>query len=405
MDFDLILAGGGLANGLIALRLAHVRPAVRVAVVEGGASIGGNHSWSSFDADVTPAQAAWTAPLMAHRWDRYSIRFPDLSRSLAAGYRTATSATLAAAVGATPTTVLTGAAIVALDATSVTLADGRTLTARAVIDGRGQPSSPAAGGQPSSPAAGGQPSSPAAGGQGASPRLHLRAQKFLGLEVELTEPHGLAGPVIMDATVAQVDGYRFVYTLPFGPRTVLVEDTYYSDGRDLAPDVLRARVHAYVAAQGWTVARVVREEVGVLPIALGGDIGAFWDAAPRVAAAGLRAALFNPITGYSFPDAVRAAELVAGLPSLDPASLYGALRHHSEATWRARGFYRFLNRMLFDAAAPDERWRVLQRFYGLDADLVRRFYAGRSTGWDKVRTMVGRPPVPIGRALGVLLRS
>ena len=382
MDFDLILAGGGLANGLIALRLAALRPDVRVAIVEAGAGIGGNHSWSSFVADVTPEQAAWTAPLMAHRWDRYSIRFPDHVRTLDSGYRTATSATLAAAIAAAGVTVLTDAEIVALEATRVTLADQRTLTATAVIDGRGQG---------------------AAGGQ--KPLLDLRAQKFLGLEVELTADHGLDGPIIMDATVPQLDGYRFVYTLPFGPRTVLVEDTYYSDGRDLAPDVLRARVLDYIAAQGWTVARIIREETGVLPIALSGDIAAFWDAAPPVAAVGLRAALFNPITGYSFPDAVRVADLIAGLPSLDAPRLYAALRHHSETTWGNRRFYRFLNRMLFDAAAPAERWRVLQRFYRLDADLVQRFYAGQSTRWDMVRTMVGRPPVPLSRALGVVLRS
>ncbi|MBC7497649.1 MAG: lycopene cyclase, partial [Sphingomonadaceae bacterium] len=136
-----------------------------------------------------------------------------------------------------------------------------------------------------------------------------------------------------------------------------------------------------------------------------GDIAAFWDAAPPVAAVGLRAALFNPITGYSFPDAVRVADLIAGLPSLDAPRLYAALRHHSETTWGNRRFYRFLNRMLFDAAAPAERWRVLQRFYRLDADLVQRFYAGQSTRWDMVRTMVGRPPVPLSRALGVVLRS
>ncbi len=387
MDFDLILAGGGLANGLIALRLAELRPEVRVAVVEAGANVGGNHSWSSFAADITADQVAWTAPLMAHRWDRYSIRFPDHVRTLDAGYRTATSATLAAAIAAAGVTVLTNAEIVALDATSVTLADQRTLTATAVIDGRGQLAPPKSDGQAPSPA------------------LDLRAQKFLGLEVELTGDHGLAGPIIMDATVPQLDGYRFVYTLPFGPRTVLVEDTYYSDGRDLAPDVLRARVFDYIAAQGWTVARVLREETGVLPIALSGDIATFWDAAPPIAAVGLRAALFNPITGYSFPDAVRVADLIAGLPTLDPPRLYAALRHHSETTWGARRFYRFLNRMLFDAAVPAERWRVLQRFYRLDADLVRRFYAGQSTGWDMVRTLVGRPPVPLSRALGVVLRS
>ena len=385
MDFDLILAGGGLANGLIALRLATLRPDIRVAIVEGGERIGGNHTWSSFAADITPEQVAWTDPLMAHRWDRYSIRFPDHGRTIRQGYRSSTSERLAAAVGATATTVLAGTPIVAVTPTSVTLADRRVLTATAVIDGRGQAPQRV---------------------NGASPPLDLRAQKFVGLEVELAADHGLAGPVIMDATVPQVDGYRFVYTLPFGPRTVLVEDTYYSDGRDLAPDVLRARVMAYIAAQGWTVARVVREEVGVLPIALGGDIGAFWAAgAAGVPTVGLRAALFNPITGYSFPDAVRTADLVAALPSLDPASLYAALRHHSVSTWQSRSFYRLLTRMLFIAAEPVERYRVLQNFYRLDDALVARFYAGQSTALDKARTLIGKPPVPLGRALAVLLNS
>ncbi|MGI4875851.1 MAG: lycopene beta-cyclase CrtY [Janthinobacterium lividum] len=388
MDFDLILAGGGLANGLIALRLAATRPGLRVAIVEGGASIGGNHTWSSFEADITPAQVAWTAPLMAHRWDRYSIRFPAHSRTLVSGYRSATSERLADAVAETAATVLTDSAVVALTPTSVTLGDGRVLTARAVIDGRGQKSEDDR------------------AQRGATPALDLRSQKFLGIEVELTAPHGLDGPVIMDATVPQHDGYRFVYTLPFGPRTVLVEDTYYSDGADLAPDLLRQRVFDYIAAQGWAVARVLREEVGVLPIALDGNIAAFWDAGDAgVPVVGLRAALFNPITGYSFPDAVRVADLVAGLPELIPPALYAALRHHSESTWGARKFYRFLNRMLFDAAEPAERYRVLQRFYRLDAALVRRFYAGRSTTWDMLRTLIGRPPVPLGRAIGVLLKS
>ena len=383
MDFDLILAGGGLANGLIALRLAALRPEVRVAIVEGGEQIGGNHTWSSFAADISAAQVAWTDPLMAHRWDRYTIRFPDHGRTIVQGYRSATSERLAAAIAATPVTVLTGVPVVALDPTSVALANQRVLTARAVIDGRGQQAQ-----------------------KGASPALDLRAQKFVGLEVELTADHGLTGPVIMDATVPQVDGYRFVYMLPFGPRTVLVEDTYYSDGRDLAPDVIRARVMDYIAAQGWTVARVIREEAGVLPIALGGDIGKFWDAAaPGMPLVGLRAALFNPITGYSFPDAVRVADLIAGLPVLTPAALYRALRHHSESTWAQRSFYRFLTRMLFIAAEPSQRYRVLQRFYKLDDGLVGRFYAGRSTALDKARTLIGKPPVPIGRALGVLLNS
>ena len=98
MDFDIVLVGGGLANGLVALRLSQLRPDVSIAVVEAGNRIGGNHIWSSFEQDLSPAQRAWTEPLIAHRWQEYSVRFPKGTRTLRAGYRTATSGLLADAV-------------------------------------------------------------------------------------------------------------------------------------------------------------------------------------------------------------------------------------------------------------------------------------------------------------------
>jgi lycopene beta-cyclase len=58
-----------------------------------------------------------------------------------------------------------------------------------------------------------------------------------------------------------------------------------------------------------------------------------------------------------------------------------------------------LNRMLFWAARPGERYRVLERFYGLPEALIARFYAARLTGLDKLRILSGKPPVPIRAAL------
>jgi lycopene beta-cyclase len=52
----LILAGGGLANGLIAWRLRQLRPQVRVLMIESGSSLGGNHTWSFHDSDLTTDQ-------------------------------------------------------------------------------------------------------------------------------------------------------------------------------------------------------------------------------------------------------------------------------------------------------------------------------------------------------------
>ena len=380
MDSDIILAGGGLANGLIALRLAQLRPDVRVTLVESGAAVGGNHTWSSFTNDLTPAQRDWTAPLFEHRWDNYQVRFPGLNRRLDAGYGSATSDRLADEVARhLPTDrILTAMPVVALTPTSVTLVDQRVLTAAAVIDGRGQ---------------------------GPTKALDLRWQKFLGLEVELAAPHGLTGPIIMDATVPQLDGYRFVYTLPFGPTRVLIEDTYFSDGNDLSPELLRQHLADYAALQGWTIVRVIREEMGILPLGIGGDIEAFWDegeaGVPRV---GLRAGMFHPVTGYSFPDAVAMADVIASLPVLDAATIYRAARDHSVTAWRSRGMYRLLNRMLFLAAHDEERRHVLERFYAHNDALVGRFYAAKPELRDWMRILSGKPPIPPLRALGTLIK-
>lgn len=380
MDFDIILAGGGLANGLIALRLAAVRPEVRVAIVETGPVIGGNHTWSSFTGDLSADQQRWTAPLFEHHWDHYAVRFPRLQRRLNAGYGSATSERLAAAVAAAlpPAALITNLPVVAITPTSVTLGDQRVLTAGAVIDGRGQ---------------------------GPTKALDLRWQKFLGLEVELAAPHGLTGPVIMDATVPQRDGYRFVYTLPFGPTRILIEDTYFSDGADLAPDLLRQHVADYAASQGWTITNVIREEMGILPLGIGGDIEAFWDegdtGVPRV---GLRAGMFHPATGYSFPDAVQMADMIAALPILNAKTIYRAARAHSVRAWQSRGMYRLLNRMLFLAAHGEERCQIMQRFYEHNDGLVSRFYAAKPELRDWMHILSGKPPISPLRAVTTLIK-
>ena len=70
--------------------------------------------------------------------------------------------------------------------------------------------------------------------------------------------------------------------------------------------------------------------------------------------------------------------------------------------WKRGRFLRGLNRMMFYAAAPEERFRILQRFYGLPADLVERFYAGKLTLADQARILSGRPPVSATKALKAL---
>jgi lycopene beta-cyclase len=374
---DLLLVGGGLANGLLALRLSQVRPDLDVRIVEGAQTLGGVHTWSFFDSDLTAAQQAWIAHLVVYRWPSYEVRFPQFDRILSTGYRSVTAERFAAVVSAAlPGRIMLGAPVVSVSETEAVLADGRRLKAKAVVDGRGPV---------------------------ATPDLALGFQKFVGLEVRLAAPHGLTMPIVMDARVDQAGGYRFVYTLPFDDRTLLIEDTRYTDGAELDRDVFRQGVMDYAARQGWVIDEVLREEDGVLPVALDGDIAAHLTRMGPTALSGLRAGLFHPTTGYSLPDAVRLADRVAS--GLQGASLTPDIRRHAGDVWAGRGFYRLLNRMLFRAARPEERYRVLERFYRLPQPLIERFYAAGSTLADKARILSGKPPVPIGAALTCLVEK
>ena len=261
---------------------------------------------------------------------------------------------------------------------SASCEDGRMFTAPLVIDGRGFSGSSA---------------------------LRLAYQKFVGLEVDLEAPHTLDSPMMMDATVPQIDGYRFLYVLPLAPRRLLIEDTRYSDSPALDVPALSAEVRRYARKRGWTISDVRRQESGVLPIVLGGDIKAFWaQIGSGIPTVGVAGAFFHPTTGYSLPQAARVAEAIADCPRLVSAEVRPLVERMSKTLWQSGGFYRRLNRMMFEAAEPDRRYAVLQRFYRLRRPLIERFYARRLTLSDKLRILTGKPPVPFVRAIRVVTR-
>jgi len=379
-DADLILVGGGLANTLIALKLADTHPNLKVLLLEKSPDIGGNHTWSFHGTDLSATQLAWLQPLICYNWVNYSVRFPGRKRTLPGSYHSITSERLAEiAAERVGNSIRTCTSVKRIEPTSIILEDGTKLTANAVIDGRGPT---------------------------ASPHLDVRFQKFVGQVVELETNHELTSPVIMDALIDQDDGYRFFYTLPFTPNTVLIEDTHYSDGSAISSTEYGAEIDRYAASQGWRIKQVLREEEGVLPITLGGNLDAFWDdgAGSAVARSGLAAALFHPATGYSLPNAMRLADKLAALQDFSTTTVYKLTRNESRGLWNQTGFYRALNRMLFLAANPRERRSILERFYGLNDSLIARFYAGQNTLADKLRILTGKPPVPIRPAFKSVFR-
>ncbi len=305
--------------------------------------------------------------------------FSALTRTLDGGYLSITSERFAAVIAqALGDRLLLNTPVASLTPGSVTLANGERLSAAAVIDGRGY-----------------QP----------SPHLTIGFQSFLGQQWRLSQPHGLTRPLLMDATVDQSAGYRFVYTLPLSADEVLIEDTHYIDRATLSSDRARQHIQEYAQRQGWQLAQLQREEQGNLPITLAGDYHAFWREKAGQPCSGLRAGLFHSTTGYSLPQAVALADLVARQPNLDAAALFNLLHAYAQRQWRRQRFFRLLNRMLFLAGRADRRWEVMQRFYRLNPGLIARFYAGQLRLTDMARILTGKPPVPVGEALRAVLKQ
>ncbi|HEU5055359.1 MAG TPA: lycopene beta-cyclase CrtY [Kofleriaceae bacterium] len=362
-EHEYVLVGGGLQNALIAMALLGRARPPSIALVERGERLGGNHTWCFHRGDLPAGGERWIDPLVAHRWAGHEVLFPTLRRRIETGYAAITSERLDAVVRERlGDGVLLGRAARAVEEHRVVLEDGEVIAGRVVIDARG----------------------PAEGGAGCG------YQKFLGVELALARPHGLEIPLLMDATVAQIDGFRFVYVLPLARDRLLVEDTYFSDGAALDRAAVRERALAYARSRGFGRGEVVREEAGVLPMPWRAD-GLPRPAAAGPLAAGYQGGWFHPATGYSFPVAARLAALVA---AVDGAALPGGpeLAQLAAAVRRQAAFARQLNRLLFRWCAPAERWQILERFYRLPEALIGRFYALDLEPQDMARILLGRPP-------------
>jgi lycopene beta-cyclase len=364
-EFDYVLVGGGLQNGLIALALLQRRPDLRLAVVEREGRLGGNHTWCFHAADVPPAAAPFVDPLVVRRWPGYEVIFPGRRRVLNQPYAAISSerfeAVLRRELEAAPgCTLFVDREAVVIAAHEVVLADGRTLTAATVIDARGPD-------------------------PGARLR-HAAFQKFVGLEVRLAGSVPPRLPIVMDARVSQERGFHFVYVLPFGGGRLLVEDTLFGDDPRLDRDAMREAARRYLDAHALTVGAVLREESGVLPMP--------WaEGAPTPRGgplvAGVRGGWFHPGTGYSFPLALRLALLIADRAPAPPGEAVDELHR---ATRRQARFVHFLNRIAFRAIRPSDRWRLMERFYALPEDLITRYYSLDLGLTDRARILLaGRP--------------
>lgn len=367
-----VLVGAGLANTLIALRLKLLHPEQPLVLLDKGDRLGGDHTWSFHVSDLAPG-CDWILPFVTCAWDGYEVRFPSYTRRFHLPYAAIRSGDLAARLKPLLGRHLRlGVDVMRLGRDHVTLGTGERIDASLVVDGRGFATGAAASGW----------------------------QTFCGLFVRTAVPHGLVEPTLMDAMVPQGAAYRFFYVLPWSEDRLLIEDTRYADAPERDEAASSRDIEAYAQRRGFRLADVVGREAASLPIPCGEELR---PSLPDdgIVRCGVRAGLYHATTGYSFGRAVAfAEELACGLGRDDLAA---RLRRHAAREWRRGAFLRRLNAMLFRAAEPSQRWRVMQQFYRRDPALIARFYGMRLGAFDRIRLLSGVPPVPVGRGLSALL--
>ncbi len=381
MGYDIIFVGGGLSAALAVLALQAHKPDTSIALIDRLPRIGVGHTWCFHARDVPARARAWLAPLVVQQWPGYSVRFPGRTRRLASPYACVSGERLhtvlsAACAAHGRSALLLNAAVRELGAHEVLLEDGTRLDAGLVVDARG----------PSLDAL-----SPGGG-----------YQKFLGLELRVDPGHALQEPILIDATLPQRDGLRFMYALPLAADRVLLEDTYFSESSALDEASLEPGIMAYAQQLGLRVRERIRHERGVLPMPATG-------ARPRIdqmpLLAGYRGGYFHPVTGYSFPLAVRFAEALSGS---DPRQLGASPLARLAAQHSAQLRFLFaLTRAMFTWYPPERRYLVLEHFYRLPEDVIERFYAAELSAFDCARVLCGPAPKGISwkRALGLSMGS
>lgn len=373
---SLVIVGGGLSGRLLAVRLSQIKPSLDLHVLDENAKESPPKTWCFHGSDLSQKQMAWLEPLVDFSWKGHEVIFPELRRTLQGSYHCIRSHSFwnktELVLGSR---LKKGARVIQVGPHQVTLSDGKNLSAGCVIDARGS-------------------------------RRQERCgyQKFVGLEIEFQNPHSVLNPILMDATVDQRTGFRFIYTLPFSSSSLLVEDTRYSldsvlNNREMEEEILRISEMRY-----GPVKRVLYRESGSLPIPLNFSQDQS-DQPTGVPSVGMRAQRFHGTTGYSLPETLKSIDAIENLKEWTTESVLHALGEMDQTlSWRPRLEFG-LNRMLFFAARPNAQYRMLEHFYRLPEPAIARFYNRKFRVRDAFRIFAGVPPVPVVRAIHSLFKS
>jgi len=355
----IVIAGGGLAACMAALAMARLRPDVPLLIVEEAATFGGEGYRTFADAELGQDGAELLGPLAVERWPGFYVAFPGFSRKLKAEWAGLAADGLHRTMVETldPKQYRLGTKVVAVREDALVLDGGETIKAEGAIDARGAAN---------------------------LATLDLIHETRLERDYLLKAPHRVDRPVLIDATVDQAGGLRFMQCVPLGEDRLIVADVCISE-RGQHDDQAGARLDAYLAARGWMKKRIASEQARARPLPAGGDFAAFWRlGGARVAKLGLRGGFVNPATGRTIADAVGNALLLAGQRDFSGSALHDLFEAEAKAAWKKREALRAVPAALA-GAKPEARLALLERLYRLDAGLIARLQADQLGLIDRMR--------------------
>ena len=362
-EYDFVLVGGGLQAGLLALAIDHHNPTANVLILEKNKCLFGNHTWSFHRSDIS-CEWSWISQLSITQWPGYTVHFPGINRIVELPYCSVSSDQFRKtikrlSINSDRLRVQTEAEVNEVETHCVRTSKGEFL-GKTIVDCRGKTTGGLSG---------------------------VGYQKFLGLELILDEDWPDLLPTIMEANLDQNDGYRFLYVLPFEPRRILIEDTFFSESSLIDQDQSAKAIESYLKDRRVSRWQVIRREQGCLPMPF---TSTCQPVTSNQLTGGYAGGWFHAATGFSFALAARFADVVASSES----DLIGQnVSRLAEKNRFQRTFARFLNRLLFHLVPPSCRHEIFRRFYTkLPDDAIQRFYAHAFTKTDAVRILFGLPP-------------
>ena len=363
--FDFALCGGGLQNSLIIAALCGMKSSNKIALIE-KSKIGGNHTWCFFGSDISQSMRDQLAPYISYHWSCYEVRFPKYSRILHTPYYMMSSTKLREIIlsefkSKKGSYIYEDTTIKSINQSSVNIQNGTSVKATILVDSRGTTAHPQKTG----------------------------FQKFYGQELSLKSPHNFQHPILMDATVPQKDGFRFMYVLPLSNKKIIIEDTSFSNGPELEENERIQAISDWLQKHKLEPTKIHRTEKGILPMPWCKHATPKNSESDKIIYAGYLGGWFHPGTGYSIPVAAELAEIIA---TTSHKFLFKALKSIKQRLQYQAKFFYLLNKFLFLSYTTENRINIFENFYKLPENTIRRFYSMSLVPKDKFKIFRWPPP-------------